>query len=78
AAHSDTLAYEAADDYLRAVALALFAWAWGAIERTPGAQVPRWSAPAAVARLRIVPEFELRLQILRTQCAAAAPQPALA
>lgn len=72
AARSATLPYEAADDYLRAVGLALFAWAWSAITRTPGADAPRWTAPAAAARLRILPEFDLRLQILRTQCAAAA------
>lgn len=71
AARSPTLPYEAADDYLRAVGLALLAWAWRAIERTPGAGEPRWSVPAAAARLRVLPEFQLRLQILRTQCAAA-------
>jgi len=73
AAHSDTLPYEAADDYLRAVGLALFGWAWSLITRTPGAEAARWSAPGAAARLRILPEFDLRLQILRTQCAAATP-----
>lgn len=71
AARAPTLPYEAADDYLRAVGLALLAWAWRAIERTPGAGEPRWSVPAAAARLRVLPEFQLRLQILRTQCAAA-------
>jgi hypothetical protein len=71
AAHSDTLAYEAADDYLRVVGLALFAWAWSRIARTPGADAPRWSAPGAAARLRILPEFDMRVAILRTQCRAA-------
>ncbi|MFI4928071.1 MAG: acyl-CoA dehydrogenase family protein, partial [Burkholderiales bacterium] len=56
AAQSDTLACEAADDYLRAVALALFGWAWWTIASTPGADAPRWSQPAAAARLRILPE----------------------
>jgi alkylation response protein AidB-like acyl-CoA dehydrogenase len=75
AAHSDTLAHEAADDYLRAVGLALFAWAWNLIECTPAADGARWSAPARAARMRILPEFEMRLQILRGQCAdAAAPR----
>jgi alkylation response protein AidB-like acyl-CoA dehydrogenase len=68
---SPTLPYEAADDYLRATGLALLDWAWRRIERTPGAQEPRWSEPAAAARLRVLPEFDLRLQILRTQCADA-------
>jgi hypothetical protein len=79
AAQSDTLACEAADDYLRAVALALFGWAWWTIARTPGADAPRWSLPATAARLRILPEFEMRVGILRTQCAALhdAPTPRL-
>jgi hypothetical protein len=63
-----TLAYEAADDYLRALGLALFGWAWRRIERAPGAAAPRWREPAAAARLRILPEFDMRVQILRTQC----------
>ncbi|MDB5751924.1 MAG: acyl-CoA dehydrogenase-like protein [Ramlibacter sp.] len=64
------LAYAAADDYLRAVGLALFGWAWRLVEATPGADAPRWSRPAGAARLRVLPEFEMRLQILRAQCAA--------
>ncbi|MEJ8840300.1 acyl-CoA dehydrogenase family protein [Ramlibacter sp. AN1133] len=71
-AHAPTLPYEAADDYLRSVGLALFAWAWRRIESAPGAASARWREAAAAARLRILPEFELRLQILRTQCEAAA------
>jgi len=71
ATHSDTLACEAADDYLRAVGLVLFAWAWREIARTPGAEAPRWAVPHAAAALRILPEFELRLQVLHTQCAQA-------
>ena len=73
-AHDDTLPYEAADDYLRAVGLALLGWAWSAIERTPGTDAPRWTAPRRAAHLRVLPEFELRLHILRTQCAAATPR----
>lgn len=68
------LPFEAADDYLRAVGLALFAWAWRRIARTPGADGERWSAPAAAARLRILPEFDMRLQILQAQCEAAAAE----
>jgi hypothetical protein len=73
-----TLPYEAADDFLRAVGLALFGWAWRSIERVPAAQDARWRDAAAAAHLRILPEFELRLQILRTQCAAAQAQEAAA
>jgi alkylation response protein AidB-like acyl-CoA dehydrogenase len=71
AADAPTLPYEAADDFLRAVGLALFGWAWCRIERTPGAADARWRAPAAAARLRILPEFDMRAQILRSQCASA-------
>jgi hypothetical protein len=73
-----TLPYEAADDYLRAVGLALFGWAWRRIERAAGADAPRWREAAAAARLRILPEFGMRAQILRAQCAARAGQAAAA
>jgi alkylation response protein AidB-like acyl-CoA dehydrogenase len=68
---SPTLACEAADDYLRLVGLALFGWAWRRIESSPGGAAARWSEPAAAAKLRILPEFDMRLQILRSQCSAA-------
>lgn len=68
AATDPVLAHEAADDYLRAVGLALFAWAWSRIGDTAGAREPRWSAPADAARLRILPEFDMRLSILQTLC----------
>ncbi|HET6827909.1 MAG TPA: acyl-CoA dehydrogenase family protein [Ramlibacter sp.] len=68
AAVDAVLPYEAADDYLRAVGLALFAWAWCKIGASPRASGPRWSAPAEAARLRIVPEFAMRLSILSTLC----------
>lgn len=68
AATDPVLAHEAADDYLRAVGLALFAWAWSRIGDTAGAREPRWSVPADAARLRILPEFDMRLSILQTLC----------
>ncbi|NML46280.1 acyl-CoA dehydrogenase [Ramlibacter sp. G-1-2-2] len=68
AAQDPTLACEAADDYLRAVGLALLGWAWERITRAPAGSSPRWAQPAAAARLRILPEFEMRMAILRTQC----------
>lgn len=68
-ADDPVLAHAAADDYLRAVGLALLGWAWRLVEAAPGAQAPRWSEPAAACRLRVLPEFEMRLQILRSQCA---------
>jgi alkylation response protein AidB-like acyl-CoA dehydrogenase len=73
-ATAPTLPYEAADDYLRAVGLALFGWAIAAIERKAGGDA-RWTTPAAAARLRILPEFDMRVAIVRSQCAAAAAPP---
>ena len=70
------LPYEAADDYLRLVGLGLLAWAWHRIERTPGAQAPRWAEPAAAVRLRVLPEAAMRQAILGRQCAAAAARAA--
>ena len=64
------LAYEAADDYLRAVALALLAWAWRRIDRV-AAGAPRWRQASAALHLRVLPEFDMRLGILRGQCAPA-------
>lgn len=70
-ADNDTLAYEAADDYLRAVGLALLGWAFARLAHA-GGELPRWRAPLAAARLRLLPEFELRQRILQTQCGAPA------
>ncbi|WP_374668920.1 acyl-CoA dehydrogenase family protein [Ramlibacter sp.] len=70
-ARDAVLPYEAADDYLRLVGLALLAWAWHRIARTPGAQAPRWAEPAAAVRLRVLPEAGMRQAILARQCAAA-------
>ena len=70
ARHDATLPYEAADDYLRAVGLALFAWAWHRIEGGRDAASARWQAPAAAARVRILPEFDMRVAIVQSQCRA--------
>jgi alkylation response protein AidB-like acyl-CoA dehydrogenase len=59
-----TLPYEVADDYLRAVGLALFGWAWQRIAATPGANAARWTQAADAARLRVLPEFEMRLHMI--------------
>jgi alkylation response protein AidB-like acyl-CoA dehydrogenase len=63
------LPFEAADDYLRACALALLAWAWARIEAAAPAGTPRWRQVAATLRLRVVPEFDMRVQIMQKQCA---------
>jgi len=69
AIHDPALPFEAADDYLRACALALLAWAWTRIEAATPAAAPRWSQGAAALRLRVLPEFDMRVQIMQGQCA---------
>ncbi|MDW5442069.1 acyl-CoA dehydrogenase family protein [Polaromonas sp. SM01] len=65
------LPFEAADDYLRAVALALLAWAWSRIDQATGGDAPRWRRGSAALRLRVLPEFDMRIQTIQGQCAAA-------
>ncbi|HWP12165.1 MAG TPA: acyl-CoA dehydrogenase family protein [Ramlibacter sp.] len=71
AIHNPVLPFEAADDYLRAVALALLAWAWARIEAAAPAGVPRWTQGAAALRLRVLPEFDMRIKTMHGQCSAA-------
>ncbi len=61
------LPYRVADDYLRAVALVLLAWAWARIAATDGADAARWRAPAEAFRDAVLPEFDMRLAMLRRQ-----------
>ena len=61
------LPFRVADDYLHAVALVLLGWAWTRIEATPGADQPRWQAPAQAFWDRVLPEFTLRVQLVRNQ-----------
>ena len=58
-----------AGDYLRLATLALLAWAWTRIERAPGADTPRWQAPARALRAWVLPEFGMRASILDAQLA---------
>ena len=73
------LAHEVADDFLRVVMLTLMAWAWARIANTPGADAPRWQAPAQAFARWVLPEFEMRLGIVKRACervtAPAAPVP---
>ncbi len=64
------LAARVADDYLRAVALVLLAWAWAQILAT--STVPRWNAPAQALRAWVLPELDMRVAIIRQQMAPAA------
>jgi alkylation response protein AidB-like acyl-CoA dehydrogenase len=72
AAQDGALAYWVADDYLRAVAVALLAWAWARVETalTPEApdQATRWHAPAQALRHWVLPEFDMRVAIIKARC----------
>ncbi|TXT39441.1 MAG: acyl-CoA dehydrogenase-like protein [Comamonadaceae bacterium] len=65
------LAYWVADDYLRAVALTLLAWAWVQIGQAvePGTPNTRWSQPAAALQHWILPEFAMRVHIISARLA---------
>ncbi len=65
------LPYEVADDFLRACALALLAWAWARIEAAAPATA-RWQAPAAALQRWVLPEFEMRIQIIERALARSA------
>ena len=70
-----TLPYWVADDYLRVVALALLGWAWVQIQAAPlnaqsHADNPaRWTAPAAALQHWVLPEFEMRVGMIRRRMA---------
>ena len=63
------LPHAVADDFLRATALVLLAWAWAQIDATDGADTPRWRLPARALRERILPELDLRTRLVRLQFA---------
>jgi len=69
------LAYELADDYLRAVAITLLGWAGTRIEAAAaGAPDPgRWQAPLQALRRHVLPEFAMRCAII----SARLPSPAV-
>ncbi len=61
------LPYWVADDFLRAVALALVAWSWVRIENANTTDASRWSQPAEAFRNWVLPQFVRRLARLRKQ-----------
>ncbi|MNU56512.1 Acyl-CoA dehydrogenase [compost metagenome] len=68
AAHANpVLPYEVADDFLRVTALTLMAWAWARIEVAAPADADRLRAAAAFRRW-VLPEFEMRLGIVKRAC----------
>ncbi|MBB6557542.1 alkylation response protein AidB-like acyl-CoA dehydrogenase [Acidovorax soli] len=72
AATEPELPYWVADDYLRAVALVLLEWAWARIAAAPASQGPRWAEPAEAFATWVLPEFDMRLAIIRQRLSTAA------
>ena len=58
-----------ADDFLRAVAMLLMAWAWARIGATPGADTARWQTAQAGFWRWVWPEFGMRLAMLESTLA---------
>ena len=71
-ARDSALAFWVADDYLRAMAVALLAWAWSRIDAALAPRTPelatRWQAPAQALRHWVLPEFDMRVAIIKTRC----------
>jgi alkylation response protein AidB-like acyl-CoA dehydrogenase len=53
-----------ADDFLRAVAMLLMAWAWARIGATPGSDTARWQAAQTGFWRWVWPEFDMRLAMM--------------
>jgi alkylation response protein AidB-like acyl-CoA dehydrogenase len=64
ATQDPTLAHWVADDYLRAVAVALLDWAWAQISRHATPATARWSVPAQALQRWVMPELDMRLGII--------------
>ena len=58
-----------ADDFLRAVALLLMAWAWARIGATPGADAARWQAAQTGFWRWVWPEFGMRVDMMENTLA---------
>ncbi len=53
-----------ADDFLRACAVALLAWAGTRLAAAPGGDAARWQEPLQALRAWVLPEFEMRVRII--------------
>lgn len=64
------LPYEVADDYLRVVMLTLMAWAWARIDAAEASDAERAARAGSAAAFRrwVLPEFEMRLGIVKRAC----------
>jgi hypothetical protein len=71
-ARDSALAFWVADDYLRAMAVALLAWAWSRIDAALTPALPdratRWQAPSQALRHWVLPEFDMRVAIIQARC----------
>ncbi|BEP60199.1 acyl-CoA dehydrogenase C-terminal domain-containing protein [Variovorax sp. V213] len=71
AAHANpVLPYEVADDYLRVVMLTMMAWAWARIDAAEASEAGRAAraGPAVAFRRWVLPEFDMRLGIVKRAC----------
>lgn len=68
------LPFRVADDYLRTCALVLLDWAWLRIDAAIDVDLPnaaaRWQAPGQALRQWVLPEFQMRIDMIAQQCAA--------
>jgi hypothetical protein len=71
AVHDASLAFWVADDYLRAVAMALMDWAWALIEHSEIGAASRWEQPAQAFQRWVMPEFAMRVGIVDHACVPA-------
>jgi len=67
-----------ADDFLRACAVALLAWAGTRLAGAPGGDTARWQEPLDALGAWIVPEFDMRVRIIEDRLGQGIPQPAMA
>ena len=58
-----------ADDFLRALAMLLMAWAWARIDSTPGADTARWQDGHHAFWRWVWPEFDMRLSMMNATLA---------
>ena len=74
-AHDATLAYWVADDYLRAVAIALLGWAGVRLEAAADTapEPQRWRAATQALGRWVLPEFDMRCAIIDQRLPVAAP-----
>jgi alkylation response protein AidB-like acyl-CoA dehydrogenase len=61
---SPELPYWLADDFLRALAMVLMAWAWSRIAAVPNPDADRWGRAQAGFWRWVWPEFETRLRVM--------------